>query len=123
VSAKLRVALTNIGRRFASFVSACLLAGLAGRRRYVNVQCAKGPEMKIARIFLNPDGSMWFDTRLRPDQDCSVVFQTLRGEGAIVHPMFIVPTASVHHVSLIIAPDQPDTQEPTFIIPGEGKPN
>ena len=79
--------------------------------------------MKLARIFLNPDGGVWFDIALRPDQDCQVVFQVMRGQGAIVHPEFIAPTASVHHVQLVTGPDQPNAT-PMFFTPEiEGKPN
>ena len=79
--------------------------------------------MKQARIFLNPDGGVWFDVDLRPDQDCQVVFQIMRGQGAIVHPNFNVPAQNVHHVQLVIIPDQPGAQ-PMFLAPDtEGKPN
>ena len=79
--------------------------------------------MKLARIFLNPDGGVWFDVDIRPDQDCQAVFQVMRAQGAIVHPNFIIPAANVHHVQLIVGPDRPDAQ-PTFLIPEpEGKPN
>ena len=81
--------------------------------------------MKLARIFLNPDGGVWFDVPLRPDQDCQVVFQVMRGQGAIVHPDFICPSANVHHVQLVVMPDQPDAQPMAgdFLLPGERKPN
>jgi hypothetical protein len=80
--------------------------------------------MRLARIFLNPDGGMWFDVPLQLTQDCTIVFQALRGQGAIVMPEWIIPAAAVHHVQLMIVPDEPNAPPaPDFFLPGERKPN
>jgi len=77
--------------------------------------------MKVARIFLKPDGAVWFDIPLRPEQDCQAVFAALRGAGAIVTPDFIIPSDAVHHIQTIIQLEQPAVYMPP---PNpDGKPN
>jgi hypothetical protein len=79
--------------------------------------------MKIARVFLIPDGGVWFDVPLRPDQNCEAVFSAMRGAGAIVMPEFIVPAASVHHAQLIVMAENAQSQ-PAYTLPdSDGKPN
>lgn len=60
---------------------------------------------KFARVFIRPYGDRWFNLPLRDDQDCTTVFASMRSEGAIIHPDFIVPQEMVHYVCTIVLND------------------
>lgn len=80
--------------------------------------------MKLARIYIKPNGDKWVDLPLRPDQDLGIVFSVMRTEGALIMPSsFCIPTEQVHHLTLLEVPDPP--QPPPLWVPQDtsGKPN
>lgn len=83
--------------------------------------------MKIARIYIKPNGEKWFDLPLRADQDLAIVFSFMRSEGVIIFPSsFCIPAEQVHHMSLLQGADPPEGKEPTVVwAPGSPseKPN
>ena len=57
--------------------------------------------MKLCRIFLKPAGQSWCDMQLMDGQSAQTVFSAMRTEGAIVHPVFFIPTESIHYVLVL----------------------
>jgi hypothetical protein len=56
--------------------------------------------VKLARIYIRPLGDRWFDMQLQDGQTAQTVFSAMRSEGAIVHPLFVVPMDCVHYIAV-----------------------
>lgn len=80
--------------------------------------------MKLARIYIKPNGEKWFDLPLRNDQDLGIVFQVMRTEGVIILPSsFCIPSGQVHHMSLLEVPDLPQPTNVWTPPEKQGPPN
>lgn len=78
--------------------------------------------MKLARIYIKPNGDKWFDLPLRQDQDLGIVFSFMRSEGVIILPSsFCIPAEQVHHMSLLESANHSPDKEPEVVWPPSSK--
>lgn len=54
--------------------------------------------IRIARVFIAPNGEQWVDMRLLDGQNATHVWAAIKTEGALCHPSFVVPQEHVHHI-------------------------
>lgn len=75
--------------------------------------------MKLARVFLNPNGEQWCDFPIPENVVLPQIWSQVMIEGAFYSPSAIVPIKQVHHVMLV----EIAVGAPAFTTISSGKPN
>lgn len=57
--------------------------------------------MKVARVYLNPNGEQWVDFPMPENAVLMAVWGQVMADGVCISPVAIVPKAAVHHVILL----------------------